>query len=325
MIPIVSPYGSWKSPITAELVAGGEVGLEQIRIDGDDIYWIERRAQEGGRKVIVRRSADGRVTDVTPAGFNARTRVHEYGGGDYAVSDGTIVFSNFTDQRLYLQEIRFRTATFDTGRSAALRRRAIRLPQKSLLLRARGSFQSRRSRQHYRPHRSQRKRRGQNCGFGKRFLLLPAPESRRLATRMAHLESSQHALGRHGALGRQTEPRRHRDRKSKDRRRRRTNLFSSRSGRRTARSTLSPTAPVGGIFIGGEKTKSSRYVRWMPNSANLSGFLAPAFTDSHRRNKSSAATRKNGRDYLAALTQRPETLDPIELPFTAISQVQSRW
>ena len=102
--PIISPYGSWKSPISAELVAGGEIGLEQIRIDGDDTYWIERRAQEGGRKVIVRRSADGTVTDVTPAGFNARTRVHEYGGGDYAVSNGAIVFSNFADQRLYLQE-----------------------------------------------------------------------------------------------------------------------------------------------------------------------------------------------------------------------------
>ena len=100
----LSPYGSWKSPITAELVAGGEIGLEQIRIDGDDIYWIERRAQEGGRKVIVRRSKDGKVADVTPAGFNARTRVHEYGGGDYAVANGAIIFSNFIDQRLYRQE-----------------------------------------------------------------------------------------------------------------------------------------------------------------------------------------------------------------------------
>ncbi len=103
--PIISPYGSWKSPITAELVAGAEVGLEQVRLDGDDIYWIERRAHEGGRKVIVRRSSDGRVTDITPAGFNARTRVHEYGGGDYAVLNGRVIFSNFTDQRLYLQEL----------------------------------------------------------------------------------------------------------------------------------------------------------------------------------------------------------------------------
>jgi dipeptidyl aminopeptidase/acylaminoacyl peptidase len=108
--PEISPYGSWKSPITADLVAGGEVGLEQVRLDGDDIYWIERRAQEGGRKVIVRRSSDGIVADITPAGFNARTRVHEYGGGDYAVSNGTIIFSNFTDQRLYRQQIGFQPA-----------------------------------------------------------------------------------------------------------------------------------------------------------------------------------------------------------------------
>jgi len=101
----ISPYGSWKSPITAELVGSSEIGLEQIRIDGGDIYWIERRAQEGGRKVIVRRSANGEVTDVTPTGFNARTRVHEYGGGDYAVANRIIVFSNFSDQRLYLQPI----------------------------------------------------------------------------------------------------------------------------------------------------------------------------------------------------------------------------
>ena len=108
--PQTSPYGSWKSPITADLVAGGDIGLEQIRIDGDDLYWIERRAHEGGRKVIVRRSSDGTVADVTPAGFNARTRVHEYGGGDYAVSNGTIIFSNFTDQQLYRQQIGFAPA-----------------------------------------------------------------------------------------------------------------------------------------------------------------------------------------------------------------------
>lgn len=104
MNPIVSPYGSWRSPITAELVAAGEIGLEQIQIDGEDVYWIERRAQEGGRKVVVRRSPDGQITAITPVGFNARTRVHEYGGGDYAVGGGSVMFANFADQRLYLQE-----------------------------------------------------------------------------------------------------------------------------------------------------------------------------------------------------------------------------
>jgi dipeptidyl aminopeptidase/acylaminoacyl peptidase len=104
MAPIVSPYGSWKSPITSDLVASGEIGLEQLRIDGDDFHWIERRAREGGRKAIVRRSAEGRIADATPLSFNARTRVHEYGGGDFAIANGTIVFANFADQRLYIQK-----------------------------------------------------------------------------------------------------------------------------------------------------------------------------------------------------------------------------
>jgi dipeptidyl aminopeptidase/acylaminoacyl peptidase len=101
--PNIAPYGSWKSPITADVVAAGEVGLEQVRLDGDDVYWIERRSQEGGRKVIVRCSPEARITDMIPVGFNTRTRVHEYGGGDYVVSEGTIIFSNFSDQRLYVQ------------------------------------------------------------------------------------------------------------------------------------------------------------------------------------------------------------------------------
>src|SRR4026209_1751867 len=105
MTSTVTPYGSWKSPISADLIGGSEIGLEQLRIDGDDIYWIERRAQEGGRKVIVQRSANGDATDVTPPGFNARTRVHEYGGGDYSVTNGTNVFSNYADQRLYRQKV----------------------------------------------------------------------------------------------------------------------------------------------------------------------------------------------------------------------------
>jgi dipeptidyl aminopeptidase/acylaminoacyl peptidase len=128
--PNVAPYGSWKSPITADVVAAGEVGLEQVQLDGADVYWIERRSQEGGRKVIVRLSSDGSMTDMTPVSFNARTRVHEYGGGDYAVSEGIIVFSNFSDQRLYLQrlgsqpkpltpagDIRYADGVIDRGRN----------------------------------------------------------------------------------------------------------------------------------------------------------------------------------------------------------------
>ena len=102
--PKIAPYGSWKSPITSNLIVEGSVGLGQPTFDGDDIYWLELRPKEGGRNVIVKRSPSGTTVDVTPPGFNARTKVHEYGGGEYLVNNGTAYFSNFSDQRLYRQE-----------------------------------------------------------------------------------------------------------------------------------------------------------------------------------------------------------------------------
>jgi dipeptidyl aminopeptidase/acylaminoacyl peptidase len=100
--PVIAPYGSWTSPITAERLARGSVGLGQIVLDGGDIYWSELRPAEGGRQVIVR-FRDGAAQDMTPAGFSARTRVHEYGGGAFTVADGVIYFSHDGDQRLYRQ------------------------------------------------------------------------------------------------------------------------------------------------------------------------------------------------------------------------------
>lgn len=100
--PKVASYGSWKSPITTDLIVSGSVGLTQPLIDGQDVYWIEMRPTEGGRSVIVKRHRDGSCADVIPPPFNARTRVHEYGGGDYMVRDGAVYFSNFSDQRLYV-------------------------------------------------------------------------------------------------------------------------------------------------------------------------------------------------------------------------------
>lgn len=101
--PQTAPYGSWKSPITSDLIVAGTIGLGSARFDGDDIYWTELRPTEAGRNVVVRRSATGAVSDITPPPFNVRTRVHEYGGGAYLVYQGTLYFSNFKDQRLYRQ------------------------------------------------------------------------------------------------------------------------------------------------------------------------------------------------------------------------------
>ncbi|QSJ21045.1 prolyl oligopeptidase family serine peptidase [Nostoc sp. UHCC 0702] len=104
MKPEVASYGSWRSPITTDLITARTIGLGQIALDGEDIYWSELRPSESGRTVVVRQTANHQIQDVTPTPFNVRTRVHEYGGGSFLVVDGTVYFSNFTDQRLYRQD-----------------------------------------------------------------------------------------------------------------------------------------------------------------------------------------------------------------------------
>jgi len=99
-----APYGSWQSPITTDLIVSGAIGLGQIALDDEDIYWAELRPSEGGRMVVVKHTPDGETTDITPAPFSARTRVHEYGGGAYLVHEGVVYFSNYADQRMYRQD-----------------------------------------------------------------------------------------------------------------------------------------------------------------------------------------------------------------------------
>jgi len=109
-MPTTAPYGSWKSPITTDLILSGAIGLGQVVLDDEDIYWLEIRPSEGGRMVIVKQSPETDTepqpepVDVTPEPFSVRTRVHEYGGGAYLVNDSVVYFSNFSDQRLYRQD-----------------------------------------------------------------------------------------------------------------------------------------------------------------------------------------------------------------------------
>jgi hypothetical protein len=99
--PKIAPYGSWRSPITSDLIVSQSIGLSEARFDGDAVYWLEARPQEQGRNVVVRLGADGKTSDVVPPPFSARTRVHEYGGGAWTVAHGVLFFSNFADGRLY--------------------------------------------------------------------------------------------------------------------------------------------------------------------------------------------------------------------------------
>src|SRR5512141_1043805 len=100
-----APYGTWKSPITADLITAKTISLLELAIDGKDIYWLESHPREGGRYTIMRRTPDGRTAECTPPDFYVRTTVHEYGGGAFTVADGVLYFANYHDQHLYRQRL----------------------------------------------------------------------------------------------------------------------------------------------------------------------------------------------------------------------------
>src|SRR5687767_9624361 len=99
-MPSTAPYGSWASPLTAQMIAAGGTSLTGIRVSEGRLYWSEQRPAEGGRTVVVEAGAGDR----TPAGFNARTQVHEYGGGSWWLDGQTLFSTNWDDQRVYRQD-----------------------------------------------------------------------------------------------------------------------------------------------------------------------------------------------------------------------------
>ncbi|CAI0558260.1 unnamed protein product [Linum tenue] len=109
-----APYGSWKSPITADVVSGASKYLGGTAVDGQGrLIVLESRPNEGGRAVLVRLAdkAGDEAVDLTPKEFAVRTTCQEYGGGAFAVSGDTVIFSNYKDQRLYKQSINGRDST----------------------------------------------------------------------------------------------------------------------------------------------------------------------------------------------------------------------
>jgi dipeptidyl aminopeptidase/acylaminoacyl peptidase len=103
----VAPYGSWVSPIEPATVARGGIRLGGATLAADGaVWWAEGRPAEGGRSALMRRPAGGEPEEVTPAGANVRTRVHEYGGGAWKLlGPELVVYIDFADQRLYRLEL----------------------------------------------------------------------------------------------------------------------------------------------------------------------------------------------------------------------------
>ena len=199
----VAGYGTWRSPITAEAITAGQVGLAEPRLDGGSAYWLEARPQEAGRTVLVRRTPAGERQDLTPAPFNVRTRVHEYGGGAYAVRDGGHRRRQLRRPAPLSDRPRRCAAGADAGvrRAAALRGSGARPGARPDPRGARGPSRRRRGDQRDRRGASVRRRRGPHPDRRPRLLQLAPAQSRRQPARLAVLGSSEHALGRHPACG----------------------------------------------------------------------------------------------------------------------------
>lgn len=103
-MPETRPFGTWKSPITADLDVTDILRRAQVRFDTADLYWTESRPAEGGRETLMCRDVDGEVREITPPPFNVRSRINEYGGGAFVAEAGTVYFSNFADNRIYYVE-----------------------------------------------------------------------------------------------------------------------------------------------------------------------------------------------------------------------------
>ncbi len=100
-----APYGSWASPVGVEDLTAGSVGLDAVLVDGDDLLWLESRPDQGGRTSLwTRPLAGGEPVELTPAPVDVRTRVNEYGGGEYGVRDGVVVYSALADGRLWRRD-----------------------------------------------------------------------------------------------------------------------------------------------------------------------------------------------------------------------------
>lgn len=97
----IEAYGVWPSPIAADAVGGQTLRLQLVQSVGPWVYWSEGRPTDGGRVALMRARSSGRPEDLLPPPYSARSRIHEYGGGEFLVAGERIFFVNDKDQQVY--------------------------------------------------------------------------------------------------------------------------------------------------------------------------------------------------------------------------------
>ena len=98
----VSPYGSWRTPFTSQTLVERMVRISDVKLDNDEVFWVEMRPEEEGRCAIMRRDRRGKNHNLVPKPFSARTLVYEMGGAPYGIEGGDVLFVNMADQRLHV-------------------------------------------------------------------------------------------------------------------------------------------------------------------------------------------------------------------------------
>jgi hypothetical protein len=105
MSPIPKAYGSWPSPVSAELITRAAPGLNFVQSHEQCLYWVESRPWDAGRCVIMQRNEQDKIIDLLPSPFSHHSSVHEYGGMAYTIHDAYLYFVNAADQRIYRQHL----------------------------------------------------------------------------------------------------------------------------------------------------------------------------------------------------------------------------
>lgn len=82
--PPPSPTVPGLLPLSAEWATTASPRFDGAAFVGDQVWWGESLPDEGGRTAVRRRRTDGSTETLLPAPWNARSRVHEYGGGAWA-------------------------------------------------------------------------------------------------------------------------------------------------------------------------------------------------------------------------------------------------
>jgi dipeptidyl aminopeptidase/acylaminoacyl peptidase len=98
-------FGHWPSPVTGASVAEGALRFGRVQAEGDSIYWSEGRPGERGRAPVMCWSKEGGISELLPAPYSARSRVHEYGGGEFLAAGGRLFFVNDADQDVYAKDL----------------------------------------------------------------------------------------------------------------------------------------------------------------------------------------------------------------------------